>query len=104
MKMSRIWLSTLPPDPNQARPLCEKDGHALWRTMPSIASTNATSPQTSAPSISSARRSVHRGGSSSTGRGSIPVLVLLLRLLVERRHAADLRDDRAGLGARPDPV
>ena len=45
--MSISWSSTLPPEPNQARPLCENDGHAFAKTktiMPAI-STSTTRRQ-----------------------------------------------------------
>ena len=69
-KIVRIWLSTLPPEPNQCSPLWANDGHAAVTTKTSIASTTARTPHASAPSVSSARRSDHQCGLSSIRRAS----------------------------------
>src|SRR6185295_16077940 len=57
--MSPSCWSTLPPEPNQERPLCKKDGHALTKTNSTIpAIVTSTSDDTPA-STRSVRRSGH---------------------------------------------
>ena len=60
-KIALSWSSTLPPAPNQARPLCENDGQPRTRTVTIIASSSPTTAQTSTPSIRSTRWSDHFG-------------------------------------------
>src|ERR1700742_2183467 len=101
--MLAISSSTLPPAPNQARPLWEKDGQPWTKTTAISASSSATTPRTSAPSIRSTRWSdrfgPYSGWKSSSNSGS-----LLLGLLVERGDAAGLVDDFAGFRAGTGPV
>src|SRR3954466_6146123 len=92
------WSSTLPEEPNQERPLWANEGQAWTKTVTISASSSATTPQTSAPSIRSTRWSDHFGP-YSWGRSSFNVL-----LLVERGHAAGLGDHRSGERTAPRPV
>src|ERR1700761_3809403 len=101
-----IWASsssTLPPGPNQARPLWENDGQPWTKTTTISASSSATTPSTSAPSIRSTRWSDHfgpySGWRSSSNSGS-----LLLGLLVERGDATGFVDDFAGFRVAAGPV
>src|SRR3954453_8741365 len=97
--MALSWSSALPPAPNQARPLCENDGHPRTKTVTIIASSSPTTAQTSAPSIRSTRWSDHFGPYS----GEYPSSNWLV-LLVERRNAAGLADHFTGQRAEPHPV
>src|SRR5215218_7792121 len=60
-KIALSWSSTLPPAPNQARPLCENEGQPRTSTVTIIASSSPTTAQTNAPSIRSTRWSDHFG-------------------------------------------
>src|SRR4029077_17186856 len=91
-KIALSWSSTLPPELNQARPLCENDGQPLTRTVTIIASSRPTTAQHSAPSVRSTRWSDHFGPYS----GEYSSFNCQLRLLVERRDAAGLADDFTG--------
>src|ERR1700761_5638718 len=100
-----IWASsssTLPPGPNQARPLWENDGQPWTKTTTISASSSATTPSTSAPSNRSTRWSDHfgpySGWKSSSNSGS-----LLLGLLVERCDATGFVDDFAGFSVATGP-
>ncbi len=64
------WSSTLPPGPNQARPLCANDGQPRTKTVTIIASSRPTTAQTSAPSIRSTRWSDQRGPYSGVNSSS----------------------------------
>src|ERR1700735_3330163 len=57
VKIDWIWVSTLPPGPNQFSPLWTNDGSPSLRMNASIPTSTPTTAQTSAPSPSSARRS-----------------------------------------------
>ncbi len=57
--MSPSCWSTLPPDPNHAKPLLENDGHAFAKTKITIPAISASSEQASTPSTSSVRLSLH---------------------------------------------
>src|ERR1700759_4636270 len=101
-----IWASsssTLPPGPNQARPLCANDGQPSTKTTTISASSSATTAMTSGPSIRSTRWSDHFGPYSGWKSSSNPGS-LLLGLLVERGDAAGLVDDFAGFRAGTGPV
>src|SRR3954447_7125778 len=92
-KIALSWSSTLPPAPNQARPLCENDGQPRTSTVTIIASSSPTTAQTSAPSIRSTRWSDHLGPYSG---GSSSFNFLLLGFLVERGDAAGFADHFTG--------
>src|ERR1044072_8745459 len=68
-KIALSCSSTLPPGPNQASPLWEKDGQARTKTVTISASSSPTRVQTRAPSIRWPRWSNHfgpySGGNSS---------------------------------------
>src|SRR5882757_3410388 len=101
-KISLSWSSTLPPGPNQARPLWEKEGQAWTKTITISASSRPTTVQTNAPSICSTRWSDHLGpysGGNSSTRCLVPA-----RLLVEGGDAAGFGDDLSGERAGPRPV
>ena len=57
--MSPSCWSTFPPDPNQARPLCANDGHALLNTKITMPAISTSSEQASTPSTRSVRLSLH---------------------------------------------
>src|SRR3954453_16158252 len=97
--MSRICTSTFPPEPNQAKPLCAKEGQPCTRTNRSIDPVANRTAQTSAPSIRPVRSSVELAPTSDL---ALPLLGL--RLLVEHRDAAGLVDHRAGERAATRPV
>src|SRR4051812_42082039 len=97
--MSRICTSTLPPEPNQARPLCANDGQPCTRTKSSIDPVANKTAQTSAPSSRPVRSSVQLAPT-----WDLALLLLGLRLLVEHRDAAGLVDHRAGECTATRPV
>src|SRR5262245_39466953 len=73
--MSCNCVSTLPPDPNHAMPLCENDGHAL-------ANTNTTIPATSASTATPSAASAISAPSTDDARvrsGARAVVVIYLR-------------------------
>src|SRR3954467_2396305 len=97
--MSRICTSTFPPDPNQAKPWCAKEGQPCTRTNRSIDPVANRTAQTSAPSIRPVRSSVQLAPTPD-----LALLLLCLRLLVENRDAAGRVDHRAGEGTASRPV
>src|SRR4051794_606072 len=92
------WSSTLPEELNQERPLWANEGQAWTKTVTISASSSATTPQTSAPSIRSTRWSDHFGPYSWVSSSSNVLL------LVERRDPAGLGDHRSGERTTPRPV
>src|SRR3954454_1759907 len=85
------WLSTLPPEVNQPRPLWANEGQPLMKTKTIIATSRPTTATTSEPSISSARPSDHRGTSSaarySSSRRYPSVANYFYFLVLERLNA-----------------
>src|SRR3954466_4757770 len=92
------WSSTLPEEPNQERPLWANEGQAWTKTVTISASSSATTPQTSAPSIRSTRWSDHFGPYSWVSSSSNVLL------LVERGGAAGGGDGRPCQRAAASPV
>ena len=96
------WSSTLPPAPNQARPLWANDGQAVDED-----GDDQRQQQRRRRHRPARRASARRAGPTTSGRtrgGTPPPSALLLGLLVEGGDAAGLGDHFAGQRAAPRPV
>src|SRR5271168_189498 len=96
--IARNCVTTSPPGPNQLRPLAEKDGHALRKTVTSISPISSSTQTPSAPSASSARLSVLTALCVPAVMPE-PISAARRRLIGEKRRRAPQLVDRDPAGA-----